>query len=320
MMLTFDQIKSITCGAQEIREEDEYIRFYRFSALQREIYKNYNADFYRRCLSGSGIRFAFKTDSKTLLLRSETENAASGDFYAFDILVDRKKLDTPKGFSKGLVCTLPDGIKTVEVYFPWSAAVKLCELTLDDGAWIEPVKREKNILMYGDSITQGIAARHSYMCYTSQLADRLNAQEHNRGVGGGVFFPAIAKTDEPFSPDYITIAYGTNDWKYTSRETFVKNSDAFISAVSEKHPDAKIFAISPIWRKSYDSGCGFGEFHEVGDIIQSVCSRLSNVQYVSGFDLVPHEESYFTDQVLHPNDAGFDCYYRNLYSAIEPYL
>lgn len=141
---------------------------------------------------------------------------------------------------------------------------------------------------------------------TAQLADRQNAQEHNRGVGGGVFFPTIAETEEPFIPDYVTIAYGTNDWKYSSRETFLKNSQAFIATVSEKYPTAKIFALSPIWRKSHDSDCGFGKFHEVGDIISSVCERVPNVRYINGFDLVPNDEAYFTDQVLHPNADGFD--------------
>ena len=44
---------------------------------------------------------------------------------------------------------------------------------------------------------------------------------------------------------------------------------------------------------------------------------MKNVTVVRGFDFVPKEEKYFADLRLHPNDTGFEHYFKNLYKEIE---
>ena len=56
------------------------------------------------------------------------------------------------------------------------------------------------------------------MILTARLADALGAEEVNKAIGGECFFPELAATKEDFQPEYITVAYGTNDWSRKSAE------------------------------------------------------------------------------------------------------
>jgi len=63
-------------------------------------------------------------------------------------------MDLPLGnFSKNIY--LGDGEKTVCVYLPWSVKTLFDEISVDDNSFIEAIKPEKKLLVFGDSITQG---------------------------------------------------------------------------------------------------------------------------------------------------------------------
>ena len=47
---------------------------------------------------------------------------------------------------------------------------------------------------------------------------------------------------------------------------------------------------------------------------------LPNVIFIRGFELVPGKIKYFADGHVHPNDEGFDFYFKNLYEEIKKYL
>ena len=226
-----------------------------------------------------------------------------------------KKAELPQGpFGKEFA--LGDGDKEVCVYLPWSVCPAVDEISLDDGAYVVPVKPDKKLLAFGDSITQGYDALRSSMRYTSLLADKLQAEEFNKGIGGEIFFPALAQTKDDISPDYITVAYGTNDWSKETEEDFKVRCREFYVALSNHYPQAKIFAITPIWRKDYQGERAFGPFELVEQDIRAAVADLHNVTVISGFDFVPKDESYFSDLRLHPNDKGFEYYSDNLYSEI----
>ncbi len=116
------------------------------------------------------------------------------------------------------------------------------------------------------------------------------------------------------------VAYGTNDWRRYSREVFTKNCVGFYKALSENYPASKIFAITPIWRKDYTIKTDFGAFSDTEKYIFKAVENLENVTVISGSDLVPKDERYYADFRLHPNDEGFDFYYKNLYSKLKSKL
>ena len=337
MKLTLDQIKMITKGAVGFTEEEEGVRFYRFTKEQEQLYKERSEDFYRKTFATAGVKFIFQTDSKKLFLKATLDGASSRKYFSFDVFANDKlvgymdnfseeklpedyaQVDLPDGeFSKEF--ELGEGTKTVKVYLPWSKALLLHEFSLDDGAILEPVNIDKKALVFGDSITQGYDALRSSSRYAAKITEAMGAEEINKAIGGEVFFPELASTDEDFKPNYITVAYGTNDWSKKERKKTQENMRAFYKTLSEKYPDAKIFAITPIWRKRYGETTQYGIFEDMISDIETAVADLENVILINGFDLVPKEPKYFGDLCLHPSDEGFDYYFENLAKEIGKHI
>lgn len=337
MKLNIAQVREITKGAVRVTEERDGFHFYRFTKEQEELYNSVNKDFYKKTFSTAGIRLTLKTDSRTLFLKTITSKSSSRTYFSFDVFVDGKpvgyldnfsnvelpekypKADLPMGVFEGTF-SLGEGEKTVCIYFPWSVQAVIEEISIDDGAFIKPVKTEKKMLAFGDSITHGYDALRPSMRYAARLANALGAEEVNKAIGGECFFPELAAAKEDFQPEYITVAYGTNDWTNKSAEEFKTNCKAFYTALSGNYPEAKIYAFTPIWRKDLNVERVCGRFEDVEKYIRECVEGLNNVTVISGFDLVPKDEKYFADRSLHPNDEGFGYYFKNLYKKLECYV
>ena len=337
MKLTLGQIKEITSGAERIEEIDGLVRFCRFNEEQEKLYQERNPYFHRNTFSTAGIKLSFKTNSEKLCLKGNVLETSSRSYYSIDVFVNQKmigcidnfKVDEMKedytvntcpidGFLKEFA--LGEGEKTVTVYLPWSACVELQDVIIDDDSYLEPVKYTKKLIAFGDSITQGYDALRPSNRYVSRLAEKMQAEEFNKAIGGEVFFPELAKTKENFVPDYIVVAYGTNDWSGKEKDEFEKNCKEFYEALSKEYENSKIFAVSPIWRKDLRKETKTGEFEYIEEYIKEVVSNLKNVTLISGYDLVPEEETYFADLRLHPNDSGFEKQSERLYEKIKKYL
>lgn len=337
IQLTLEQIRSVTCGAERVTHEDGAFHFYRFTPQQMRLYKENSEDGYIRSFHTSGVKLRFRTDSRNLFMAVDTSHVASRHYFSFSVLVNGEMIGSLKNFTEEELFghyaqkkfahqplsgtfALGDGEKEVCIYLPWSCAGEIECVGLDDGSWVEPVKWNKRLFAFGDSITHGYDARYPQNKYISRLAEALDAEEFNKAIGGEVFFPALADTEEAFAPDYIVVAYGTNDWSKTSGETLRKNSRAFYETISARYPEAVIFALTPIWRGDHDRITDAGAFWEVASTLERVTQGLENVHVVHGKDLVPGDPSIFGDLKLHPSDQGFDCYFRNLYQKIQKFL
>ncbi len=336
MKLTLKQIKEITTGAARVEEQDGAVRFYRFTKEQEELYKVTSENFYTKTFSAAGIKLSFKTDSKKMFLKVLTSPGSSRKYFSFDVFVDGKAIGYIDNFSdtaleKDYTKTqlplgefektfeLGDGIKDVCVHFPWSMCAELSDISLDEGALVESVKQEKKLLAFGDSITHGYDALRPSNRYIAKLADALGAEEFNKGIGGERFFPDLAALKEDFVPDYITVAYGTNDWNKSDEGTFKENCKAFYTNLANNYPNSRIFSITPIWRKDMNEKRQFGDFEKIEAHIRHAVKDFENITVISGFDFVPKEENYFADLTLHPNDNGFEHYFENLYSEIKSF-
>jgi lysophospholipase L1-like esterase len=208
-------------------------------------------------------------------------------------------------------------MKKVCIYLPWSACAVIKTMELDDGAALEAVKPSKKLLAYGDSITQGYDAQHPSNKYITKLAEVLDAQEFNKAIGGEEFFPQLAQEETLEDPDYITVAYGTNDWSHNTREVLIQRCTDMYTILSRKYPKAQIYAITPIWRADWEEKKPAGPFHDVEAIIREAVKDLPNVKVIRGFDLMPENIHLCADLRLHPNDAGFAYYFESLWHRME---
>lgn len=338
MNLTIENIRAATLGVSSVTEENGKPLFHRFSEAERAMYYDLipggKHPFYLRALCSAGVKLCFRTDSPILVLSVEVEKYSSRSYFSFDVTANGAlagnlcnfaeetlaKDYTQMVFSLGKfekTFLLGEGEKTVSIYFPFGAKVEDLKIGLADGASFAPVKPKKRLLVYGDSITQGYDARYPSRRYGARLADALDAEEINKGIGGEIFRPELAALSDEKDIDIITVAYGTNDWSTTCKETFEPKMRAFYQTLSARYPDAKIFAITPIWRKDLNAEKPMGAFSGVGEMIAEAVKDLKNVTVIEGIDLVPHDENFFADLRLHPRDEGFDHYAENLIRAIK---
>ena len=321
MKLDLEQIRSITKGAADVREEDGYFRFFRFTSTQSLSYKNDGlGDFHMKTYATSGVRFAFVTDAKNITFDYRTSIGSSRYYGYFDVYVNDimafhfGQPDASVPESKAEIAL--DGNKNkVEIYFPWSRRTEIKNFELDGS--FEPVSRSRKMICYGDSITQGYDAIYPSLAYDAILARLLDCDQINKGIAADVFYPKIIEK-ECASPDIVTVAYGTNDWSKTSKEKFEKNCTEFYKKVRETFPESVIFGITPIWRKDYSDKKAIGfTADELDSRMRSLCSGIKDIYFINGWLLTPHIPDFYSDKYLHPNDLGFSVYARNLYEKIK---
>lgn len=337
MQLSTEQIKSVTWGAVRYTEEPDGITFHRFTKAQHDMYKKKDEAFFDKSKTSTGVRLCFKTDSKSLYLNTTLTNLRNRTYFSFDVFVDDKLIgcldnysdrELPRDYSEiSFPCgtfeksfDLGEGVKAVSIHLPWNKITKIHQLVLDDGAFIEPVKRSKKLLVFGDSITQGFDSLLTSRRYIGRIADALGAEEFNKSIGGERYCPDLMALRDDFTPDYIVVSYGTNDFSSTSKEIFYPNSKAFFENLQKNYPGVKTFVITPIWRVNYDMQTNFDSFFEIDAGVRQAAAGMDNVHVISGFEFVPHNVDYFGDYGLHPNMDGHDHYFNNLWKQMEPML
>lgn len=334
MKLNFNQIQKIVTGAARIEEENGTIKLFRFTNEQEEMYKSRHNDYYMRSFCTAGIKLLFKTDSNNLTLKITATPRYTRSYFSLDVFVNGEPYGYIDNFSDTDLSAnytelkfgdsvfeksfqFDNGVKTICVHLPWSVEASLDDVILDDGCFLEGIKPPKKLLAFGDSITQGYDALRPSNRYVAKLADKLCAEEFNKAIGGELFYPPLAELKDSFIPDYITVAYGTNDWNCIDEESFKIRCRDFYLNLRKTYPNSKIFAITPIWRKDMHDFRKFGDFKKVEEDIKSIVKDIENVTVISGFDFVPQDEKYYADLRLHPNDEGFDSYFKNLYDKIK---
>ena len=329
MKLSIDQIKSVTQGAVSVFEVDDNICFRRFTAEQEELYRITNEEFWKKTFSTAGVKLCFQTDSEHLDLAVLTLESSSRTYFSIDVLVNEEYIDSLKNFREEEMngdytknpyplghfekrFELGTGMKTVTMYFPWSVEARIEALCLDDNTKVIPVRPDKTMLVFGDSITHGYDAKRTMNRYVVQAANALHAEEVNKAIGGEVFFPELAAIRESYDPDYILVAYGSNDWGKTTWDQFAVNCPKFYETLAELYPSSKIFALAPIWRKDHEEVRECCDFRRVAEYIQEATKPFSNITVIDCFDFIPKDVNYFADFKLHPNDEGFAHYGKNL--------
>ena len=338
MQLTFEQIKSITTGAVAIEQEEKGIRFYRFNQEQRTLHQPRVTFWDEKLLSSAGIQLFFRTDSSTLYLRTAVTKGSASDHFSFDLFVNGTHIDSLDNFSHlesfgktdkvsytlgsyDKVFSLGPGEKDVCLYFPWSVATAVEALSLDDGASLIPMIPEKKLLVYGDSITHGNTTRYTCNHYIPRLAQAMNVQVRNKAIAGTTSFPEMVQLESPFDPDYVLVAYGSNDWDRHEEAFFAENYRNMMQTIADKYPQAQVFVITPIWRADQDTRQRkMGDLATIEKNILAITENFPNVTVIPGVDLVPHDLKYYADSGLHPNDEGYGFYFQNLWPKINAAL
>ena len=331
MKLSAEQIKSVITGAAYFCEDDGKVNPLRFSKEQQEFFLGGEVKaFYTRTFSSAGIKAEFITDSSNITLETEMDQGSSRTWFSFDIRVNGDLIHTIHGDLKDAdgniekkiikeTVSLGEGEKKVTLYFPWSVKTNIISLELDDNSYITPAPRKLKMLTYGDSITHGYDAKNPSLSYASIIADTFDADACNKAIGGEIFRPALAAMPENFTPDVITVAYGTNDFSKCTKEEFDNNSTEFYNTLARLYPTAKIISLAPIYRTDYQKKPEkFGEpFDYVLYRLREIAKDIPQMTVIDCFDFLPKTQDVFQDLRIHPNNTGFDYYAKGVIAEIR---
>lgn len=322
MRLDTKNAEKIMCGAVSIKEQNGRFVLYRFTDDELAVESNSNVHY------SSGARLSFKTDATAVRVKICVKNLAIRECFSLDIYCDGSISGSLSNCDGTLECfaeknyplgefsgefPLSDGEKTVDILLPYSVKCEIEYIELENASFVTPVKRKKKLLAYGDSITQGYDALHPRNTYAMRLADALDAELYNKGLGGAPFCPHLVKAENGVdNPDYITVAYGTNDWGGRDAETLKRNCEGFLKELHQKYPHIPTLVLTPIWRADIDTPKKAGTYADVEKIIEDACKKYKNMTLVHGLELVPPDSSLFGDKRVHPNDHGFMYYAEGL--------
>lgn len=328
MTLSLDTVRAVTEGAERVEYENCAFHFYRFTETEMATNSNPNRAY------AAGVSLCFRTDAEALSLSVFTESLTGvRSYFALEVFVNDSRIGVIKNFEDARMTgnyadvsyplgeffgefSLGSGEKTVKIILPHSVKTLLREISLDGESFVTALPKKPFLIAYGDSITQGYDALYPSETYASRLADMLDLTLINKGLGGATFSPALARADNGRQDGCILVAYGTNDWRHLSKDSFRKNAAAFLDAITAHYSASDIFVLSPIWRGDSDCVTTFGSFESVADLLRELCKGREKVHFVFGENLVPHEEIYFGDIRLHPTGAGFAHYAAHLYEVM----
>lgn len=283
----------------------------------------------------AGVCLELVTDSSFITLSVRVLDYAR-DFAYFDLFIDDVFKET---VGAEPVSSLPEEVtfklfdscfddktkgnrkkQKITIYMPHLVNMRIKAIELEDGSAVEDCynesKQKKNLLCLGDSITQGMTGKKPSSSYPVQLARFLNMNMINHGVGAYVYNEEALDEEMDINPDYITVAYGINEWlKYDSIDYFRKMCRSFYSKLTAIYPEARIFAITPIWYVGENKPKAMGYLNEIREEIERIAGQYKSVQIINGLKMVPNMPEYYVDGI-HPTDPGLLHYSLNLLNEI----
>ena len=311
--------------------ENGLVELNRFTEAQKQRYRETgdqkNIPFIDRANASSGVTLEMDTDSSFIAF-TPVMTPGCRPFAAFDCWVDgvlhghwyhEDITQVPVSFE------LPEGMHRVQLFFPWTAIVKLAEVVVDEGAVVQPVRKAGRFLVFGDSITQGYITVHPSCGYVNLLGLDLDKESVNQAVGGYWFdADTLDASLTGYDPDFILVAYGTNDYSLmTSPESFTENCRAFTGRLTELFPGKKILGILPIYRNDlkHIARSRMWDFKPEDGIrtIREIYAGYPDITVLED-NFFPRHADFLAPDFLHPNDLGNMFYAGAVIRAVREML
>ena len=337
MKLSLEQIRKITYGVESVFKTENGVGFSRFTEEERALFLPREEGFILDSYAPSAVKLRFTTDAKEMFIKVKTTHINRRQYFSLDVIkngVYFDNINNYEGVSLPLNYTtaeLPCGEfektfelgeieKTITIFLPSSVKTEILELNLIGATFITPKPYTKKAICYGDSITQGYDTLKTSNSYVNKILEAFDTEGISKAICGEVFLPSLPKKCTIENPDFITVAYGTNDWRKVTKKEYIRDCTAFYKILSNKYKNSKIFAITPLWRKDLDMKTDFRDFLEPTEIIENAVKDLKNVTLIKAYDFIPKKEENFADQRLHPNDKGFAYFANELIKELKKHI
>ena len=286
------------------------IGFSRFTEEQLMFYSNHSDSHFVASHSSAGIYLDFVTDEPEISFqyRMYRERGIELLNSGFDIWEDDK-------FGAHIaVCDTTDDVTVsyrrnnikssrIRIYFPNGNDLLMDNFSLGQ---IEPVtKRNKRIIFYGDSITQSAYIATPSLSWYVPMAEYLEAEYINRGIGSMIFDENSLPASDPIQPDIIIVEYGANDLnKRPDQQTALLAARAWLEKLCRVYPSAKIIGITPdfIYPHGYDEA-HWQRFYTYCDALYALYQEM-NIPVFRGYTLLPGLDTMFREDHVHLNETG----------------
>ena len=194
MILRLDEVGALLRGSLGYsKKEGNCIAFSRFTEYQTALYDR-NSGFGIRARCNAGEYFDFYYDGSLIAFDFFPMHQCSRAFMSFDLYADGTMIYAHKTMINGEGSThfvyrfAEKKRRRIQVYLPCTCGVEICNFTLDDGAFFEPVPVSgKKILLLGDSITQGFDTRYTSLSYAAAVVRHFEADGLNQAIAGHYF-------------------------------------------------------------------------------------------------------------------------------------
>ena len=312
--------------------ENGAVRFHRFSEQQKKQYYydslKTGKDYVLRTMASSNIILDCITNSEVLGIQYLWNPATGHDEAVFDFYVDgvlygyHETTEKDEGI---LAFDIPQGEHRITLFFPWQVIVDIKSIILSEGAYVKKIRRNRRILVFGDSISQGYICRHPSLSYTGYITRKLDAECLNQAIGGYWFEKnSLDEKLQFWEPDCIITAYGTNDYfLYDTREEFSSGIREYMQKLCDIFPQTPILGIMPIPRfdEPYLAKQKIADFSlkDSYDIIRETYDKYPTVSILEDC-FFPRHPDFFASDLIHPNDLGFQIYGEAVSSKIQEVL
>ena len=206
-------------------------------------------------------------------------------------------------------------VSVIRIYFPNGCVVLPFSFSLGNAVSTDCGKT-KRVLFYGDSITQSAYIPTPSLSWYGFVADALNAEYVNRGIGSMIFDPESLPEQDDYVPDYVFIEYGSNDLgKVADNETALSSAKAWLEKMCRLYPNAEKICILPDF-----TPCRSEEAQVRQDLyciaLKEICSELGIPAFFSA-PLIPNLDVMFCSDHVHFSEAGSAVFANRLLEAMK---
>ena len=303
-MLNKDELSSLFHGSYSLDfDEEGYISTKRSTEEQIAYAGAVREDFGEKLCYGTSVTLELETDASSISFDYKFENLRSlrGGIDAWVNGSLKKVFYADESLSGHAELPLPKGNNTVVLYLPCEKRTKIGNFCVDGSRKSVP-PRSKKLLVMGDSITSGVGCEITSYSYINCFNRRYGYEILNQAVGGHAYDEGFLMPLDGYFPDKIIVSMGTNQHKASDKGERIEN---FYKRLSELYPNVPVLVITPIWRLDFNLDAD--ELVKTRDIIKNTCAKYGNIAVIDGFDILPSDNSFFTDG-LHPNSLGASIY------------
>ena len=314
-----------------------------FTRLPDSLRSKVRKELYDLGTNTAGLFIRFSSDAKKMKVKWKTRtglefnhmapSAISGfDFYTlvedkWEFVCPARPIVNKRNHEATVFAAMKPGMREYMMFFPLYNGVDSVYIGVDSAAVIEMPKvdlpkREKPVVIYGTSITQGACASRPGMCHTNMLVRDLNREIYNLGFSGnGRLDLEVAEVIASVDAGLYVIDCLPNN----KVDALKANIDPFFQYLRNKRPDVPVlFVESPMFPGYLLDMNEEATLNEKNAALREYYNKLKkagvkNIYYFETKGILT-EDRQGTIDGYHFTDLGFYRFEKNLLPAIKKIL